>query len=63
MDKLKLIDTSDIPNYHGNLVIYLIKKVLKFMIIVVSIVGVIGLGVDMYRKKKIEKSQKSSLYE
>lgn len=63
MDKLKLIDTSDIPNYHGNLIIYLVKKVLKFMIIVVSIVGVIGLAVYTYRKKQVQKVQKSALYE
>jgi hypothetical protein len=52
MASLKVIDTSDIPNYKGNLVIYIAKKVIKFLIIMASIVGVLGVAFYQYRKKQ-----------
>jgi hypothetical protein len=52
MASLKVIDTSDIPNYKGNLVMYIAKKVIKFLIIMASIVGVLGVAFYQYRKKQ-----------
>jgi len=52
MASLKVIDTGDIPNYKGNLVMYIAKKIIKFLIIMASIVGVLGVAFYQYRKKQ-----------
>ena len=61
---LKLINTSDIPNYKGNLVMYIVKKVIKFLIIMALMVGVLGVAYCQYREKQSKKPKPAGgLYE
>ena len=55
MSKLKLIDTSDIPDYQGNLAVYLLKKLLKLVLIAISLAVILCGAYYLYLKTKKSK--------